>query len=138
MAVSIDDLEPGDRVEYHPIGGGAAPNITTGVVVDLIVNDKRKYSYLHSRGLVLREGEREITVHASKTEPRILIQNDKTKKVAGVMIDEDLAVIEATMDNPAVLIQDDKTHKITVRRLDDLEKIVLKKAVDIEKLPYAK
>ncbi|OZJ03445.1 hypothetical protein BZG36_03174 [Bifiguratus adelaidae] len=90
MPVPAEALDPGDKVEYHPIGSEKTP--TTSVVVDILTAPKR-----------LQIGSREITVHASPDNPRILILNENTGKIAPYRVEHIEKVLVKRHQDPSSL-----------------------------------
>jgi hypothetical protein len=67
MPVNKEEIEVGDRVEYHPVGG--AVQLSTGVVEEIVTETQAA-------------GDTGVTVKASDDEPRIVIKNENTGKSA--------------------------------------------------------
>ncbi|KAI9143395.1 hypothetical protein BKA69DRAFT_1123189 [Paraphysoderma sedebokerense] len=68
------EFNVGDRVLYHPVGGGHGTNtsVTTGVIKEIITHDAPVGTGSTKRSTP--------TVHASDKEPRYVIENDHTHK----------------------------------------------------------
>jgi hypothetical protein len=62
--VSLDEVESGCHVEYHPVGGAAGTATSTGIVKRIITSPEPV-------------GGRQ-TVQANEDEPRLVIENDNT------------------------------------------------------------
>ena len=90
--VAKEDLAPGQKVLYHPVGGST--QVTEGVIkeiitepevrtvrVDLVKIDCIDFNYFFGAHKQ-HAGSTQVRVQASEEEPRILIENLKTHKVS--------------------------------------------------------
>ncbi|CAG8664872.1 3333_t:CDS:2, partial [Dentiscutata heterogama] len=71
-AVRKEDLQPGQKVRYHPVGGGM--QLTEGIVKKIITSSEVA-------------GETQKMVKASEEEPRVIIENSHTHKETAYKIE---------------------------------------------------
>ncbi|CAG8828598.1 32872_t:CDS:2, partial [Racocetra persica] len=63
--VKKEDLHPGQKVRYHPVGGGM--QLTEGIIKKIVTHSEIA-------------GDTQKTVKASEEEPRVVIENLNTRK----------------------------------------------------------
>lgn len=78
--IRIQDLKPGMKVVYHPIG--TAPTTTTGKIERILKHDADNV------------GSQHIHVHADKSHPRIEIRNEHTDKVTAYKLENIVRIDE--------------------------------------------
>lgn len=75
-SLSIEQLKPGQTVEYH-----VAANLSTGKVVRVITEDEKA-------------GAQEQHIHASKEHPRVIVTNTHTGKESALTLQSITRIVE--------------------------------------------
>ncbi|KAF0480856.1 GOLD domain-containing protein [Gigaspora margarita] len=78
-AVSKEDLRPGQKVRYHPVGGGM--QVTEGIVKKVITQSEIA-------------GDTAKMVKATEDEPRVIIENLHTHKETAYKIENVEQILE--------------------------------------------